>query len=82
MPQERPSNSQGTVNVANAALGAHDPHSVNNAGGHNSASKSSTGIRISSQRQQFISSSNKTIKTLKQFNQSTGRQHNTDHQQK
>ena len=68
VPQERPSNSQGNVNIANAALahGGNDHHGASavNAGGH-SATKSTTGIRISSQRQQFISSSNKTIKTLK-----------------
>ena len=69
VPQERPSNSQGNVNIANAALtggGAHGEHAGAAGGqGGQSATKSSTGIRISSQRQQFISSSNKTIKTLK-----------------
>jgi len=59
------------LNGGNGGVDAYNVGTVGN--GHNSATKSSTGIRISSQRQQFISSSNKTIKTLKQFNQGGGR---------
>lgn len=92
VPQERPSNTQGnggagggslasqTAQGAGVAYGSPQGHG----GGNASVTKSSTGIRISSQRQQFISSSNKTIKTLKQFNQGGGRQqpHTADNPQK
>lgn len=82
VPQERPSNSQDSVNM-NANGGAQAFGAVNLATGVNgaatgqthSATKSTSGIRISSQRQQFISSSNKTIKTLKQFNQTSSGRH-------
>lgn len=63
---ERPSNAQGN---GTASLNQHAvTYGSPQAHGASQVTKSSTGIRISSQRQQFTSSSNKTIKTLKQFN--------------
>ena len=60
---ERPSNAQGngSASLHNQAV-AYAGHQAH---GSSQVTKSSTGIRISSQRQQFTSSSNKTIKTLK-----------------
>ena len=74
VPQERPSNTQGNGGAAGQSLaqqtaaGAGVAYGSPQGHGGSNVTKSSTGIRISSQRQQFISSSNKTIKTLKQFN--------------
>ena len=66
VPQERPSNSQDVVGGNQSA----QQHSVVHIASSNGASKSNSGIRISSQRgqpQQYISSSNKAIKTLKAY---------------
>jgi len=72
VPQERPSNSQGGGgggNMNNTQQVISSISSANHVGTPNQNSKSNSGIRISTHRQ-FISSSNKNIKTLKNFGQS------------